>query len=211
MENARISAADESTGRPLRDVYSVTLGVALALAVQQVIDVGRQDLPLNVDSIMPCLAFIILAFSLYHWAVRFIDVAHTENRRSSVAIVTSLLVGSVELVVLLVLAILVSRPDAFLVAFAATLAFEVLAGFSLRLAKAYGTYEAFARRYLLINGIAVMIAAAAVIPALTMSLGSLTAGLAALLISALRSVVFYMTGFSLLFGPTGNSQYSPSR
>ena len=191
---------DEATGRPLRDVYSVSLGVALVLAVEQIVDLERSGVSIRLVAALPFLAFIATAFSLYHWAVRFVDLSYSgEERRRPGAIVTSLFVGSTELIILIALSILISRPAVFLAGLVVVFAFEVVAGLALRATDAYVAAGDFARKYLLINGLALVCAALGM---LVVSLGDadpVVAGAVALLASWGRAVAFYRVGFRLLF------------
>ena len=191
----------EAQGRPLRDVYSVTLGVALALAVERTIEVDTGGLSVDMGAGLALLAFVVTAFSLYHWAVRFVDVAYADTSPHGAAIVTSLLVGSVELVALLALSLFVSDSELFLVGLAGLLAFEAAAGVALWRSGAYGTLTTFGRKYLLINTAAVMAATgAAVLLEVADAPGALWGG-AALLVACGRAVAFYKVGFRTLFKP----------
>lgn len=180
-------------------MYSVTLGVALALAVEQVIDPERSGVPVRSEAVLPFLAFLVTAFSLYHWAARFVDVSHTGTAAGgSAAIVTTLVVGSTELVLLIASAILISRPTIFLVVVVGVFAFEALAGAALLKARAYGEAEAFARRYLVINGVAAIAGTVAVLVEATSSRPGLVGAIAAVLAWG-RAIAFYKVGFALLF------------
>ena len=191
---------DESAGRPLRDVYSVSLGVALVLAVEQVVDLERAGVPLRDGALLPFLGFVATAFSLYHWAIRFIDLPYRAGRpRPPSAVITALLVGSTELLLLIGLSTLVSKPVTFLGWLAALLGFEVVAGIVLGATGAYGDAAQFGRRYLLVNALAFAAATAGAIAA-TAASGTLVAGVLAAGIGWARAVAFYWAGFRLLFG-----------
>ncbi|HEY7875331.1 MAG TPA: hypothetical protein VIG64_09435 [Actinomycetota bacterium] len=197
----RAAGSEETSGRPLRDVYSVSLGVALVIAVEQLIDLERPGIPMRGDSILPFLAFVMTAFSLYHWAIRFIDLpAELDERRPRKGTVATLLVGATELLLVIGLSTLVSKPATFLGWLATLLGFELVAGVVLRAARAYGGAESFARRYLVINGAAF---ACALAGALVVSSGSgspVGAGVVVAGVATARATAFYSAAFDLLFG-----------
>lgn len=192
---------DESTGRPLRDVYSVSLGVALVLAVEQVVDQHRAGIPVEGDAFLPFLAFVVTAFSLYHWAIRFVDLPSGDgHRRSPAAVVVALIVGATELLLVIALSTLVSRPEAFLNCLAALLAFEVLAGVALHASDAYGRASQFALRYLAVNGIAFALALCGAVAVAIADPQPVVAGVVAAVVAWARAAAFYRAGFDLLFG-----------
>jgi hypothetical protein len=193
-------------GRPLRDVYSVALGVALVLAVEQVIDLERAGLPLRGEALVTFLAFIATGFSLYHWAARFIDLffARADPRPVS-ATVTALAVGSAELLLLIALSILIARPSVFLGGLAAVFAFEVAAGLALRATNGYEGIEGFGRAYLVVNAAAAG-AALVSIPVARVADAELATGLLALAVSWGRAIAFYRVGFRFLFGSPGDAR-----
>ena len=127
----------ESPARPLKDVYAVALGIALVLAVEQIVDIEREGAPFTFGLLPAFFAFVATAFALYHWAVRVVDISYVEDQRarSRRAIVTDLLVGSTEVLLVIALSILISRPTAFHVAITGLFAFEVLAGSALTRSK----------------------------------------------------------------------------
>jgi hypothetical protein len=186
----------------LQEVYAVALGVGLALAVEQVIDPGRPGVPLRPQTLLPFFSYVITGFPLYHWAVRFLDLSEQDGPPSRGAIMTSLVIGSTELLLLLALAVLVARPFVFLVSFAGVLAFEAVAGATLLALGAYGANDGFGRRYITLHviclGVAIVgVAATELVWSSQMAVAS---GLIAAGIGLLRTLVFYRLGFGLLFG-----------
>lgn len=200
MNPTAAGAGEDAAGRPLQDVYSVTLGVALALGVEQVIDLDREPIPVRPDLLLPFLAFLLTAFSLYHWAVRFVDVSYGERRSPGMpAIVTSLVVGSSEIVLLIALSILIARPGTFLAALLILLVFEVVAGLAFLKVGAYGSATEFAKRYLLINLTVLVCGLVGVAVIRAQGSGAAVSGFIALALSSARAIAFYKTGFRLLF------------
>lgn len=194
------------TGRPLRDVYSVSLGVALVLAVEQVIDLEREGLPIRGSAVLPFLAFTVTGFSVYHWATRFIDLffsGSTSRPRAVAAVVALLAVGSTELLLLIALSILIAQPDVFLAALTIFLVFEVLAGLVLTRAGAYADVGGFGRAYLVVNVIALGLAVVGVAVSGVLDREVVT-GLLAFAVGAIRAGGFYKAGFEVLF-PTATT------
>ena len=66
-------------GRHLQDFYAVILGVALVLAVEEVVDAAEESSPIDWRSIPWFLAFAALAFSYYHGSVRYLDVMYSSE------------------------------------------------------------------------------------------------------------------------------------
>lgn len=103
-------------GRHLQDFYAVILGVALVLAVEQVVDAASESAPIDWRSIPLFGAFAVLAFSYYHGSVRYLDVMYEAEgpELSKVRVYSDLLIGAVDMMLLIALSILVSRPLYFL-------------------------------------------------------------------------------------------------
>ena len=143
----------ENPARPLKDVYSVALGVALVLAVEQIVDTEKEGAPFAFGLFPSFLGFVFTSFALYHWAVRVVDISYIEHARSRprLAIVTDLLVGSTELLLLIALSILISRPSAFLVALTGLLGFELLPAAAFTRSSRYPEFERLTTRYWQVN------------------------------------------------------------
>ena len=188
---------------PLKDVYSVALGIALVLAVEQILDVERDGAPFTFDLFPAFFAFVVTAFALYHWAIRVVDRGYVEssNSRSRRAIVTDLLVGSIEVLLLIALSILISRPGAFLVGLTGLLGFEVAAGAAFTHSDGYRGFEQFARRYWQVNLVAFLAGAIAIALLEVLSTGDeeLVRGWIAFVIALSRTSTVYGLGFDFLF------------
>ena len=195
---------EPSSRQPLQEVYAVALGVALAIAVEQVIDLDRSGVPVRPLAVLPFIAFVVTGFALYHWAVRFLDLvtAEDDRRQSTGAIVTSMIVGATEILLLIALSTLISRPFVFLVSFAGLLAFELLAGSSLLASGAYGRLKEFGKKYLIIHAVCLVLAIiGAAISKLGLTSGTgVMMGIVVVAVGLFRTVAFYRSAFPLLFG-----------
>ena len=196
----------ENPARPLKDVYSVALGVALVLAVEQIVDTEKEGAPFAFGLFPSFLGFVFTAFALYHWAVRVVDISYIEHARSRprLAIVTDLLVGSTELLLLIALSILISRPSAFLVALTGLLGFEVLAGAAFTRSRGYAGFERFATRYWQVNlaGFAAGVVGIVLLETVWPSDGDI-AGWITLALGLARTSAVYGVGFDFLFYGAG--------
>lgn len=178
--------------------------MALVLSVEQVIHVAEEGSPFRDELILPFLAFVSLAFSIYHWGVTYLDrryAAQGDTALSRSGVFVDLLVGVTELLALIGLSILISRPSTFAVGVVILLAFEVIAGLVLGAAGNYQGLDAFPRTYLWLN-----IASAALLglALLTLELMSpatreVGAGPVTFIAAVARTAFFYGLGFNVLF------------
>jgi hypothetical protein len=99
-------------GRHLRDFYAVILGVALVLAVEGIIDAAEAGSPIDWRSVPLFVAFAALAFSYYHGSARYLDVMYSPEgpELSKLRISSDLLIGAIDMMLLIALSILTSRP-----------------------------------------------------------------------------------------------------
>jgi hypothetical protein len=194
---------------PLKDVYSVALGVALVLAVEQIVDIHREGAPFAFDLFPVFFAFALTAFPLYHWAVRVVDRAYLESssERPRKAILTDLLLGSTEILLLIALSILITRPGVFLVGLTALLGFEVAAGAAFTYSRGYEGFESDARRYTLLNALAFATALVTVagIEILSLNESATTSAWIGFAIASARTAAVYRVEFDFLFSPSPRS------
>ncbi len=102
-------------GNPLRhlqELYAVAVGVALVLAAEDLVDPAREGVPLRGDVLLLFLAFVAIAFPTYHSRGRYLDLAYAHGRvgLSRPRVFADLFLGTWEIVLLIMLALLVSRP-----------------------------------------------------------------------------------------------------
>ncbi len=190
--------------RHLQEVYAVVLGIALVLAVEQVIHVGGEGSPFRGQLVLPFLAFVSLAFSIYHCGVTYLDRRYadrTAGTRSRSGVFVDLLVGTSELLALIGLSILISQPPTFAVGVVIVLGFEVIAGLVLGAARNYETVGAFSRTYLWLNLASVALLGLALLTLRVISPATfeVAAGPVAFVAAVARTAVFYSLGFSMLF------------
>lgn len=185
-------------------MYAVILGVALVLAVEQVIDIGAEGSPFCGRLFLPFFAFVSLAFSIYHWGVTYLDRRYADQAaatRSRSSVFVDLLVGTSELLALIGLSIFISRPVTFAFGVVILLVFEVVAGLVLNAAGNYRQLGPFPRTYLGINLVTVALLGVALLSleVTTEQVGDVPAGLVVFVASIARTAVFYGLGFGVLF------------
>ena len=179
--------------------------MALVLAVEQVINGRDEESLFEGRVILPFLAFVALSFSIYHWGVTYLDRRYAAGRGASVSrtgVFVDLVVGTTELLALVGLSILLSRPPTFAIGVAIVLVFEVIAGLVLRAAGNYEALGRFPRTYLWLNlataaslGLA-LLASELLSPATR----ALVSGPLVCVASVARAALFYGLGFEILFG-----------
>ena len=194
-------AGREAAGRPLRDIYTVALGIALVLAVEQVVDLEGRGWPQVWPSVLPFLAFVAVSFTLYHWASRFVDLSYAPGEQRPVASdVATMLIGTTELLLVIALSLLIGRPEVFLGGLAVLFAFEVLAGLAFTKSGAYATFADFGRAYLAMNALTALASATALALVLLLDLPATAGGVFAVAITWGRATAFYKQGYTLIFG-----------
>lgn len=195
---------DRHPARHLQEVYAVVLGVALVLAVEQVIHTGGEGSPFRGELVLPFLAFVSLAFSIFHWGVTYLDRRYADRTaatRSRLGVFVDLLVGTSELLALIGLSILISQPRTFAVGVVILLAFEVVAGLVLAAAHNYESLGAFPRTYLWLNlaTVALLGLVLVILEGTSEGAGEFAAGVVVFVAAAARTAFFYGLGFGVLF------------
>lgn len=118
------------TVNPLRfceQLYSIVVGLGLALAAEQVIDLGRPGVPVLWERVPLFVAFLSVAFPYAHGAVRYIDLAYVEGGLGPIPparAIADVLLDGARMWWLIVLSFFVSRP----LVFAYVLIFLLLTG-----------------------------------------------------------------------------------
>ena len=193
---------DRHPARHVQEVYAVVLGVALVLAVEQVVHVDVT--PIRYRLVLPFLAFVSLSFSIYHWGVTYLDRRYVNRRGprlSPFGVGVDLLIGMAELLLLIGVSILISRPLMFAVGALALLAFEVIAGLALLAAGNYRALGRFPFTYFWINLASTVVLAFAllVLHVVLQDTGDVPAGMAVFAVAVARTAAFYATGYNVLF------------
>ena len=112
-------SAGRRDGNPLgffEELYAVVVGLGLALALEQVIDLESSGVPIAGEHVPLFLAFLNIAFALAHASVRYLQLAYIERaigefRRGRV--IADLVLGVGHFLWLMALSFLITRPTAF--------------------------------------------------------------------------------------------------
>ncbi len=180
----------------------MVLGIALVLAVEQIIHVRGGTSLFEGRLVLPFLAFVGLAFSIYHWGVTYLDRRYGAGEvPSKPGVFVDLLIGITELLALIGLSILLSRPVVFAVGALAVLSFEVLAGVALSAVGNYRLVGRFPRTYLRLNVLSALVLGLAlfVLQVTLHGITDLTAGVVVFGVALARTASFYGWGFDVLF------------
>ena len=139
----------------LADLYNVIIGVALTLAVNNIIDTSAQGLPLRIGIAVNLLAFLVLVIPFYHGAVRHLFATYVENggstRIKSGALLADFVLLFVEGCLFVMIALLIGATEKMAWATVALLVLDSVWGFLAWLAFT-GAHAQFAeKRWALIN------------------------------------------------------------
>lgn len=206
--------ARPSPVRAFQDLYAASLGVALVLAVEHVIDVQATGAPLHYGAIPMFLAFVLVAFPAFHWAARFLDFHYVERTgrvADRFAVARDMVIGVTEILLLIGLSALIARPYAFLIGLCVFFGFETLASLVFRNVETESPIARFAVPYLLLNVIpfvayavcAIVIRAVVADPSNSL----LLIGLLAMTVALGRLLALYSTGYEVFF-PGGRDERS---
>jgi hypothetical protein len=197
---------DESNPlRHLQELYAVVVGVALVLAAEELVDPAREGVPLHGDVLLLFLAFVVIAFPTYHARGRYLDLAYARGHvaldRSRVF--ADLLLGMSEFVLLIGLALLVSRPLYFSYTVLLLLAAGVARALIVRGVVGVEHVSRY-ERTMLPTGVAVLAVFAAVVFVGAVLLdGSASDAFLRVALLALglgRALAYYVIGYEFFFG-----------
>ena len=111
-----VARRERSTTGFFQELYAVVVGLGLALAVEQVIDLGRSGVPVDLEHVPVFVAYLNLAFALAHASVRYLELVYVDRRLGPLGkprVIGDLALGFGHFLWLIVLSFLVTRPVAF--------------------------------------------------------------------------------------------------
>ena len=115
----------------LQGLYTVVVGVALAVALANLID-QQSSAPIRLQALPYFAAYLVTLVPFYHGALRHLDLAYFENPTSHArpgALMVDWSLLFVESCGLLALALLINRPIPFMFTLTALLAFDAVWAF----------------------------------------------------------------------------------
>lgn len=98
------------------ELYAIVVGLGLALAVEQVIDLDRTGLPFATEHVPLFLAYLNIAFALAHASVRYLQLAYVDAALGPLGrgrVIGDLVLGVGHFLWLMALSFLIGRPIAF--------------------------------------------------------------------------------------------------
>jgi len=112
-----VNGADDAPVRFFRDLYAVVVGVGMAFAAEQIVDLKRRGVPIRWEHVPLFVAWIAIAIPFAHTAVRYIDFIHErwtsgEPFRRAFT-VGNIVFGAGHFMWLIALAFFVTRPFVF--------------------------------------------------------------------------------------------------
>src|SRR3712207_3630169 len=99
------------------ELYAIVVGLGLAVAVEHVVDLDRDGIPVALGEIPLFLAYLNIAFALAHASVRYLQLAYSESAVGAlgrVRVIADLVLGVGHFLWLIGLSFLIGRPVVFL-------------------------------------------------------------------------------------------------
>jgi hypothetical protein len=112
-----VTRGESTTVRFFEQLYAIVVGLGLALAVEEVLDLGREGVPVRAEHLALFLAYINVAFPLAHASVRYLELAYVDRavgRLGKGRVLADLVLGTGHFLWLITLSFLIARPIAFL-------------------------------------------------------------------------------------------------
>ncbi len=98
------------------ELYAIVVGLGLALAVEQLIELNRSGAPVAFEHVPLFLAYLNIAFALAHASVRYLQLAYVDRAIASFGrgrVIGDLVLGVGHFLWLMTLSFLITRPHAF--------------------------------------------------------------------------------------------------
>ena len=199
--------AAESSVRNLGALYSVVVGVALAFAMETVIDPAAPGSPFRWRTVPLLLVLVVTLVPFYHGALRHLDVTYVEQGGTDVragALLADFLLLFFEGSLFVALAVLLERPEVFAWTFVGLLALDTMWGFAAHLAFSRHPKLRAEARWAIINAVTVVVTVIFLIllgafpPGTVPQSAGLEIGLLGL--ATLRTVVDYIASWGFYVG-----------
>ena len=111
-----IIRSDPSPVGFFQELYAIVVGLGLALAIEQVIDLTSAGVPVRFEHLPLFLAYLNIAFALAHSSVRYLQLAYMDGALGSFGrgrVIGDLVLGVGQFLWLMALSFLITRPSAF--------------------------------------------------------------------------------------------------
>lgn len=111
-----MSRDDVSPVTFFQELYAIVVGLGLALAVEQVIDLDRSGFPVTAEHVPLFIAYLNIAFALAHASVRYLHLAYLDGSLGVLGrarVIMDLILGVGHFLWLMTLSFLLTRPRVF--------------------------------------------------------------------------------------------------
>ncbi len=110
------SRGGSTTVRFFEQLYAIVVGLGLALAVEELLELDRSGIPVAFEHVPLFLAYLNLAFPLAHGSIRYPELAYIDRELGSLGkgrVLGDLVLGTGHFLWLIVLSFLIARPLIF--------------------------------------------------------------------------------------------------
>jgi hypothetical protein len=111
-----MSRGDGSPVTFFQELYAIVVGLGLALAVEQVIDLDRSGFPVTAEHLPLFLAYLNIGFALAHASVRYLQLAYVDGDLGPLGrprVIGDLVLGVGHFLWLMTLSFVLTRPREF--------------------------------------------------------------------------------------------------
>lgn len=111
-----MARAEENPVAFFQELYAIVVGLGLALAVEQVIDLDRSGFPVTAEHVPLFLAYLNIAFALAHASVRYLQLAYVNGELGALGrprVIADLVLGVGHFLWLMTLSFVITDPNAF--------------------------------------------------------------------------------------------------
>jgi len=114
----RVGSTDARSVTFFENLYVIVVGLGLALSAQQVVDLTKSGVPIVLKHLPLFFAYLIVAFALAHSSVRYLQLAYEDSLVGPLSkgrVLGDLVLGVGQFLLLIAMALLITRPFAFLI------------------------------------------------------------------------------------------------
>lgn len=124
-----MNQSQTNSARNLQHLYSTVIGLSFSLAIYNIVDTSRVDIPFKTELLPFFFAFLVTLIPFYHGALRHLDTTYIEQAGNNVrkgALLMDFSALFIESCILLVLAVLLNRPVYFMWGIVVLFVFDII-------------------------------------------------------------------------------------
>ncbi|HNP36965.1 MAG TPA: hypothetical protein PKK10_14020 [Woeseiaceae bacterium] len=156
-----MSEARRNSVTQLAELYNVVIGIALSVAIYNLIDVSARPAPVNWGNLFGFAVLLVTIIPFYHGAVRHLYITYVEgggsSRIKSGALLADFVLLFVEGCLFVALAILLVDPVVLVYGYISLLVLDSVWGFLAKLAFTGAAAQAAERKWAIINVVTVAV------------------------------------------------------